>query len=123
MAAGIYNITIEQGATFTITVTLTDGATPAVPIDLTGYTGRGQIRLNATDTTALADFTVTVLTPEEDGKVEITLSATDTEAIATTGLNYTEVLEAQYDVELVNGDEVIRLLNGACYISPEITKE
>jgi len=121
MAAGIYNIVIEQGATFLITVTLNDGATPVpAPIDLTGYEGRGQIKLKATDTEPLAVFEVSVTDPTA-GEVEILLSAEDSEAIVTTGKTFTDFLEAQYDVELFKGDEVIRLLNGTCNISPEIT--
>lgn len=121
MAAGIYNIIIEQGSTYTMIVKLNDGAVTPAPIDLTGYTGRGSIKLKATDTTSLADFIVTVTDPTE-GEVTISLPASDSEAIETKGTNYTEVLEAWYDIELVNGSEVIRLLNGACNISPEITK-
>lgn len=122
MAAGIYTILIEQGSTYTLVVKLNDGATPvSAPIDLTGYTGRGEIKLKATDTTPLATFTVDVTDPTE-GEVTILLDAEDSEAIPTTGTNYTEILEAWYDIELVNGTEVIRLLNGACNISPEVTK-
>ena len=42
MTAGIYNATIDQGATWSVTVTYTDSN--GAPINLTGYTAAMQVR-------------------------------------------------------------------------------
>ena len=42
MAAGIYNLSIEQGATFDLEIRYKDAN--GDPVDLTGYSGRLQIR-------------------------------------------------------------------------------
>ena len=49
MTAGIYNATIDQGATWSVTVTYTDST--GAPINLTGYTAAMQVRqqYNSTD--------------------------------------------------------------------------
>lgn len=115
MTAGKYDIYIEQGATFELNITI-DGS-----IDLTQYTARGQIRKSATDTTVVYDFTCTVVSATQ---LKVSLTATQTTALVTTGKNYSEVTLAYYDVEIekTSDHSVIRLLNGAVKISPEITK-
>jgi hypothetical protein len=121
MAAGVYNIAIEQGATFSLVATLTsDGTTP---VDLTGYTGRGKIKTAAYDSTAVATFAITIPSPAT-GAVNIVLTPTQTAAIEATGAGYSDVTNYYYDVELYTAADadVIRLLNGSVTVSPEITK-
>ena len=121
MAAGVYDITIEQGARFTMEATYTtDGTTP---IDLTGYYGRGQIKAT-TDAGAVARFTVTIPTPA-NGVVRCVIEADDTAIIPATGANYSKTSVYYYDIELftVGDADVIRLLNGKANVSPEITKD
>lgn len=120
MAAGVYDITIEQGARFVLEATYTsDGATP---INLTGYSGRGQIRATSTSD-PVADFTITIPTPA-NGVVRAVIEADDTAAIPVTGANYSKTTVYYYDIELytANDADVIRLLNGKATVSPEITK-
>lgn len=119
MAAGKYTIYIEQGSTFSLKINLKDS--DSVAIDLTGYTGRGQIRKKSTDTTYLAQFDVSI-TDATNGEVTITLSAESSSEIVTTGASYLDTLKAYYDIEISKDEKVIRILNGICYISPEITK-
>jgi len=117
--AGEYTLEINQGETKSIQVTYQDALEQ--PIDLTGYTGRGSIKLKATDATPLAAFVVTISDPT-NGVVDIVLDADALEGAALKGKSYSEKTVAYYDIELVNGETVIRLLNGICNISPEITK-
>lgn len=60
MTAAVHDIYIEQGATFEpIYVVYKDSN--GVVVDLTGYQGRGHIRMKATDELPVASFTVTVV--------------------------------------------------------------
>lgn len=120
MAAGVYDISIEQGASFSMVVTYEQSS--GGPVNLSGYSGRGQIRAAATATAVLAVFDVTV-TDAANGEVTISLAPEDSSAIPVKGKNYSEKAEYVYDIELYTaGGEVIRLLNGKASISPEVTK-
>ena len=123
MSAGVYDITIEQGSTFAMEVVLTSDGT--LPINLDGYLGRGQIRHKSSDTTPVAAFVVQIIDPAA-GKIGISLSAAASTAIPLRGHGYSEKTEFFYDVEIYQGvddaTKVIRVLNGACFMSPEITK-
>jgi hypothetical protein len=121
MGAGVYNLTVEQGATKTLQVIYQD--TSAAPIDLTGYDGRGQIRLKPTDAAPIGNFLVTV-SDATGGVVDIVLPSTALVGVTFKGADYSAKTTAAYDIELyTTGDaDVIRLLNGKCLISPEVTK-
>lgn len=118
MAAGVADLYIEQGTTFARTLTLSDGTNP---IDLTGYTARGQIRAGATSATIIASFTF-VITPLT-GTIVMSLTADETSAIATTGDKYSSLTKYYYDVEIEDAvGTVTRILNGQITVSPEVTK-
>lgn len=120
MGAGIYDMAIEQGATKSILVTY-QGSTGGA-IDITGYQGRGQIRLKPSDAAPLASFVVTV-TDSSGGVVDVTLPSTALSGVALKGASYVAKTTAVYDIELYDENGVvIRLLNGKCTISPEVTK-
>jgi hypothetical protein len=112
MAAGKYNIVIEQGADFSLTFTIKDDG---VARDLTGWSARGQIRLRASSASTLAVFDCSIPSPTS-GTVEVKLSNTITSALQPT--------VARYDVEIFTaGDaQVERILQGTATIDPEITK-
>lgn len=112
MPAALFNITVEQGATWSRDLRL---STSAGPVDLTGYSGRGQVRRSKSKTSAkLADFTVTVVAPATGGIVRITLPASVTAAITVSGF---------FDIELYTaGDaEVVRLVKGRVTLDKEVT--
>jgi hypothetical protein len=117
--AGIYNFSVNQGATKRFSVTYKDSQ--GAPINLTGYQGRGQIKLRASDPEPIASFTVTVTDPAL-GIVDIELASTALQGLVLRGKGFNETTDAFYDIEMYNGNEVIRLLNGVVSISPEITK-
>lgn len=122
MAAGVYTLEVEQGATKNFRITYKDALEAA--IDLTGYAGRGAIKLKASDAAPLAELTVTVSDPT-NGIVDVSLSAAALKGnAAIKGKTYAEKTLAVYDIEVYTPDDadVIRLLNGPCNISPEVTK-
>jgi len=118
--AGKLNIVIEQGTTFNPVLTYTDNSTPAVPIDLSGYTARMQIRLKQTDATFIVGGE---LTTENSGITlggaagTVTLLITDT---VTTAFTFAS---AVYDLELIDGSGIVsRLLTGTVTLSTETTR-
>ena len=126
MAAGKYSFIIEQGATTNLNVQWTNASGSAV--DLTGYEARMQIRpgIEATDvyislsSSLQADGTGLNLSgscgcnPPESGSIGIYISA-----YSSSLLNFTE---AFYDLEMVNGREVTRLLEGKVKLSKNVTR-
>jgi hypothetical protein len=119
MAAGVTDLYIEQGATFTRTLTLESA--PGVPIDLTGYTVRGKIKTGATSTSTVATFDCLVDAPLT-GVIVVSLTSTITAGIPTTGDKYSALSKYYYDIEMEIGGVVTRLLNGQVTVSPEVTK-
>lgn len=130
MRAGNYELVVQQGATkiFEIIYKHIDDDGVETPIDLTSYFGRGQIRYRPSDPNPLAEFDVEILEPPTDGHIRITLPSTALEGITFKGRTHRDKTDAVYDIELhqVDGDGndsyVIRLLEGKCSISPEVTK-
>ena len=126
MAAGKYSFIIEQGATTNLNVQWTDASGSAV--DLTGYQARMQIRpgIEASDVyislssslspdgTGLNLSGSNGVTPLSSGSVGIYISA-----YSSSLLNFTE---AFYDLEMVNGREVTRLLEGKVRLSKNVTR-
>lgn len=115
MTAGIYNATIDQGATWSVTITYTDSA--GAPINLTGYTAAMQVRQQYSS--EVADLTLTspsggiVITPLT-GVVVITMTAAQTGAL--------EEGYYVYDVELKSGSYTERLIQGQLTVAPEVTR-
>lgn len=115
--AGKLNIVIEQGTTFNPVLTYTDNSEPAVPINLTGYTARMQIRLKQTDTNFIEELTDGngITLGGAAGTIALFISDTDTAAFTFTN--------AVYDLELIDGSGiVIRLLTGTVTLSTETTR-
>lgn len=115
MAAGLYDITIEQGATFQMSLTWKDSTGAAV--NITGYTARMQVRENYE-----AESTLVSLTSSGG---DIVLGGALGTIVITIGASVTQVLqldEAVYDLELVNGATVTRLLQGKATVSREVTR-
>lgn len=121
MAAGRYDITIEQGATFSLACTWKDSTGAA--INLTGYTLAGKIRRKASDVNAVASFTVAV-TVAASGTFSISMTAANTSLLPTSPQLTAEkqTLDLCYDIEATNGSTVYRVLEGLCKISPQVTK-
>lgn len=105
------NLTMDQGATFSSTVTLTD--TDENAIDLTGYTGAAQMRKSYTSSTYTA-FNVTV--GGANGTITLALSANSTANVAPG--------RYLYDVELTEttSNTISRVFEGIVTVNPNITR-
>lgn len=114
MAAGTYNILIEQGATYDQTFTWTVNGSP---VNLTGYSGRMQLRRSADSPTVIFDVAVngTFTLGGAAGTIRVVIPATQTSTIPAD--HYV------YDLELQSGSGVVtRLLQGAVTVSAEVTR-
>ena len=105
------NLVIDQGTDYSTVVNVTDD--DGTPIDLTGYTGRGQIRKHYTSSNSVS-FAVSISSPA-NGQVTIALTATQTSAIASG--------RYVYDVEVKSSANVVsRIVEGIVTITPEVTR-
>jgi hypothetical protein len=111
MAAGKYNILIEQGATFKKVIRLLDQA--GTPTNLTGGTVSAFCKARVTDATPLFTFTI-VVEDVLDGTFSLNLTKAQTEL-----LNFTT---AVYDIEIDIGGIVTRILEGNVVLSRGVTQ-
>ena len=119
MSAGKHNITIDQGATFSMRMTVKDNGTA---MDLTSpqYAARGQLRLTKENSSSVA-FTCegsgggALLS---NGIIDVSLTAAQTDDIAAG--------RYVYDIEIFTGTDnngiVTRLLQGSAEVTREITR-
>lgn len=108
----ISNLAIDQGTTYSVTIQVQDDTGSAR--NITGYTGRAQLRRSYYTNTNTA-FSVNILNPTEG---EIILSLTSNQTTALKAGRYV------YDVELVSNatSSVERIVEGIITIYPEVTK-
>lgn len=115
MIAGVYNFTIEQGATFERTITVRDSDDEL--FDFSGYTARMHIRPEVDSATILATLTTAnggIVLGGAAGTVAINITATATAGIQVDGV---------YDLEIISADnKVYRLLKGIVRLDPEVTR-
>ena len=116
MPAGNYDLNIDQGADFTLLLTITqaDGTT----FDLTNFTFLSQIRPTYEGEIA-ATFECTAL-DLEGGILQLKLDADDTEALGDTEYRWDLVLTEMSGEAVV---QVIRLLAGIVNVSPSVSRE
>ena len=109
--AAVSNLAIDQGTTFSVTITVTDDTGSAR--NLTNYTARSQMR-RSYYTTANTAFTANHLSPS-DGTISLDLSASQTSAL--------KAGRYVYDVELVSNTATVeRIIEGIVTIYPEVTR-
>ena len=115
MAATVYDIVIEQGATYSQSITYTNNGTA---VNLTGYSARMQVRPTMEAATFLIELTNAngrIALGGVAGTIVLSIAAADTTAI-TAG-------RGVYDLELVSGSGVVtRLLEGVATISRNVTR-
>ena len=126
MAAGKYNIVIEQGATYQVEIQYRDSNN--VAIDLSGYNGRMQIRPSIDSTTVYVALSSSLnsdgtglnfsgsngTTPPTSGSIGIFISATSSSLLTFPA--------GVYDLEIQSGSIVTRLLQGNVQLSKEVTR-
>jgi len=109
--ASISNIFIDQGATFTTTVTVTDANGDAV--NLSGYSVAAQIRKTFLSSTATA-FTATI-SNASSGEITISLTPTQTAALEAGRFVYDVVITA-------SGGTKTRVVEGQVTVNPSVTR-
>ena len=112
MAAGKYDIVIDQGSDFAIEIQVQQ---ESANVNLSTHSARAQLRPTPTSSTKTADFTCSI-TNAAQGKIKMSLLNSVTANIAN-GKYY-------YDLELVNSSDssVTRLLEGVARVTPEVTR-
>jgi len=128
MAAGKYNFTLEQGATIKFELQYKDST--GDPIDLTGYSGRMQIRPDYADNTKTSYLYLSSSINEDNTGLNFSGSNGITSpvsgaigvfisAVTSSTLNFDT---AYYDIEIESGSVVSRLLQGTIKLSREVTR-
>ena len=115
MPAGNYDITCDQGATFSRVITWKNSN--GTPIDLTNYTARMQVRANYPSTTVVLELTTVnggITLGGALGTITLAATATTTAAIAAD--------QYVYDLELITGSNVTRVVEGSFTVTPEVTR-
>lgn len=126
MAAGKYSFTIEQGATTNFEIQYKDSG--STPINLAGYSAKMQLRTALDNSTALLTLSSS-LQPDGTG---LNLSGSNgnttllsgsigviISAITSSVLDFDTAL---YDLELMSGSVVTRLLEGTVRLSKNVTR-
>lgn len=104
------NLIIDQGSSFETTLNLTDDNDNAV--NLTGFTGAGQIRKHYTSSTATS-FSVTL--GGANGTVTLAMSSNSTANLASG--------RYVYDIEVTDSSGIVsRLFEGIVTVTPQVTR-
>lgn len=104
------NLVIDQGSTFSTDLTLTDENGDA--LEVAGYTANSQIRKWYTSANPAATFTASINT----ASAVITLSLTADQTSNLVSGRYV------YDVEISDGTEVSRIVEGIVTVTPQVTR-
>jgi hypothetical protein len=128
MAAGKYHLIIEQGATLNLEIQYKDSA--GAPVNLTGYSGKMQIRSDYADNNPTTYITLSSsraldgtgldfsgsngTTPPTSGSIGIYISAVSSSVFTFD--------TARYDLEITSGSVVTRLLQGDVKLQKEVTR-
>jgi ribosome-binding ATPase YchF (GTP1/OBG family) len=108
----VHDITIEQGATFAKTLTITGDNDVAINISNDSF--RGQVRKKHSSTDIEATFAFTIA---DGANGVVAWSLTDTQTAAMGNGRFV------YDLEWVKADgTVVRLLEGVADTTPEVTR-
>ena len=122
MLAGTYNITCEQGSTFSRVITVEypdpNDASSMLPFNFTGYTGRMQIRRTIESSVVMIELTTAnsgiQYTNAASGELTVRMTAVQTAALETSGV---------YDLEIISsGGLVSRVIQGTFSLSLEVTR-
>jgi len=119
LAAANFNLTIEQGETYTLVVTWRD-STGAL-VNLTGYTGAMMLRTAydaVSPTLSLTSPSSGIVLGGALGTATVTMTAAQTAALVG-GLTFGTYV---YDLEVTTGAIVTKLIRGLAVVQPEATK-
>jgi hypothetical protein len=109
--AGISNLVVDQGTTFSSIITVADQT--GAPLNITNYTVKSQFRKSYQSSSA-TNFTASIY-DAITGRIRLQLAPSDTSNI--------QAGRYLYDIELTSPTgEKFRALEGLVIITPEITK-
>lgn len=114
MPAAIYDFEIEQGTTLNKRMVWKDST--GAPVNLSGYTARMQLRPSVSSDTVLLNLTTEnggITLGGATGEITLHFTAAQTAALPKGGV---------YDLEVIIGGNVTRLLQGAVSLSKEVTR-
>lgn len=114
MNPGKYNMICPQGATFAKQLTY---SIDSVPVDLTTYTARMQVREKYTSKTSVIDINTEnggITLGGESGTIDLYISDEVTSLII--------AKDYVYDLELISSNNVYRLIEGKFIVTPEVTR-
>ena len=113
--ASKYNIKLDQGSDYSLSLTYKDPTGNV--IDLTGYTARMDVRMTHTTPSKIISLTTEngmIQLDAANGVINLSIDAANTANLAATN--------SVYDLELVTGNNVLRLIEGKFAVTPEVTK-
>lgn len=116
MPAGVHNITIDQGAVYNLNLVYKDAL--GVPINLTGYKARMQIKKRFS-----GDALVSLTSDDGDIVLGGALGSINAKITAEISGGLT-IKQGVYDLELVppsGEDDAFRLVQGVVIVNPEVT--
>lgn len=102
---------MDQGADFTVTITLQDSN--GVALDLTGYTGNSLIRQSFYSDLNVFALNVSILSPTTAGNIQLSLPYANTSVIPAG--------RYAYDVLITNGTLTNKVLQGIMVVNPTAT--
>lgn len=114
MAASIYNILCDQGETYEQSLIYQNSDGTAV--DITGATARMMVRTDYAATTTVVSLTEVAGITLGGAAGTIDLTITDTQTAALAAGKYV------YDLELIMGSKVKKLIRGDFIVRAEVTK-
>ena len=110
--ATLANIFIDQGATFSTTVTVT--GTDENPLDLTNYSAQAQLR-KTYDSLTSVDFSTTIAVDPLSGLISLELTSAQTATL--------EAGRYVYDLVITsNGGQKTRVIEGIATVLPSVSR-
>lgn len=113
--AGTYHILTDGGATFSRQLTWKDET--GTPVNLTSYTARMQLRTAVQNDSMVLELSTSngrISLGGSAGTIDLTITAADMTTLVPT--------KYVYDLELINGTVVTRLVQGTFTVRPEVTR-
>ena len=112
MAAAYTNLYLEQGTSFSTTITLDDVYGDVY--DLVGYTAASQMRKSYYSSNSVATFTISIVTPSR-GIITMDLNSAHTTNIAAGRYVYDVLVKD-------SANTIIKVLEGIVNVLPQVTK-
>lgn len=119
--AQVFDLFIQQGSTFVLDLVIGDPA-----IDLTGMTTRAKIRSDFGEQSEVIQVITVTAVDLSEGQLRLSLTATETEDLGVSEINEDPQREDDigfWDLEIVDGTSVWRVLQGTVTVSREATIE